>query len=241
MSNRYRFLIGLLFVAVLGAVAVLLREHASLEVLVRHETRLREWITDNPVQSFLIGLGVYFLASLIPGTGGKSMIFGWLFGMWSAVLMIDLALTMAAVVTFLVSRYLLRDVVESRFATHIERLNQHLEREGTFYLLQLRMAHAPFTFINYVSGSLRIPVATFSWTTLIGLLPGTMVFVFAGTRLPTLRELSEQGPMGLLEPWLIFGLVLTAILPVLIRELTKRFRPAHGKQGHSQSASLDGT
>lgn len=231
MSNRRRVLIGLAFVGVLATGAVLLREHASLEVLVGHETRLRENIAAAPFQSWLIGFGVYFVASLIPGTGGKSMIFGWLFGLWSAVLMVDAALTLAALVTFLISRYLIRDVVESRFAMHVDRLNRHLQRDGPFYLLQLRMAHAPFTFINYVSGALRIPTTTFWWTTQLGILPGTIVFVFAGSRLPTLRELSERGPIELLDPWLIAGLLLTAILPVLIRNLTRLFQPAKHSPG----------
>jgi len=226
MSNRRRVLIGLMFVGVLALLAVLLREHASLEVLIRHETSLRTSIQQNPIQSWLIGFGVYFTTSLIPGTGGKSMIFGWLFGLWSAVLMVDAALTLAALATFLISRFLIRDAIESRFAAHVERLNRHLERDGPFYLLQLRMAHAPFSFINYVSGALRIPTGTFWWTTQLGILPGTTVFVFAGSQLPTLRELSEQGPIQLLDPWLIGGLLLTAVLPMLIRKLTRVFQTA---------------
>ena len=240
MSNRRRVLIGLMFVAALAAVAVLFREHASLAVLVRHETQLRETITENPIQSWLIGFGIYFLASLIPGTGGKSMIFGWLFGLWSGVLMIDVALTFAALVTFLISRYLIRDVVESRFSQHVERLNQHLERDGPFCLLQLRMAHAPFTFINYVSGALRVPVTTFWWTTHIGLLPGTIVFVFAGTRLPTLRELAEEGPIGLLDPWLIVGLALTAVLPMLIRTIQRCLKKRAVSMGSGNNSEWHG-
>jgi len=234
MSNRRRVLIGLTFIALLAAVAVLLREHASLKVLVHHETKLRETIAANSLNSWLFGFGVYFLASLIPGTGGKSIIFGWLFGLWPAVLMVDGALTLAALAQFLISRYLIRDVLESRFAAHVDRLNRHLERDGPFYLLQIRMAHAPFTLINYVSGALRVPTSTFWWTTQIGLLPGIIVFVFAGTRLPTLRELSEHGPTRLLDPWLIAGLLLTAALPVLIRKLTRTLRPA--RRSHSQNA-----
>lgn len=230
MSNRRRVLIGLAFVAVLGTLAAALHEHASLNVLVRHETMLRANIQAKPIQSWLIGFGIYFVASLIPGTGGKSMIFGWLFGMWSAVLMVDAALTLAALVTFLISRYLIRDLVESRFGSHVHRLNKHLERDGPFYLLQLRMAHTPFSFINYVSGALRIPTRTFIWTTQLGILPGTAVFVFAGTRLPTLRELSERGPIELLDPWLIIGLFLTAVLPVLIRNFARMFRRARPLQ-----------
>jgi uncharacterized membrane protein YdjX (TVP38/TMEM64 family) len=225
MSNRRRVLIGLVFVVVLAAVAVLLPEYASLEVLVRRETTLRESIAINPFQSWMIGFGVYFLASLIPGTGGKSMIFGWLFGLWPAVLMVDAALTLAALATFFISRYLIRDLVESRFTGHVERLNRHLATDGPFYLLQLRMAHAPFTFINYVSGALRVPTRTFWWTTQLGLLPGTIVFVFAGSRLPTLRQLADQGAIRLLDPWLIAGLLLTAILPVIVRSLSRLLRP----------------
>lgn len=228
MSNRRRVLIGLMFVGLLGAVAILLPEYAALDVLVRRETRLRESIANNPFQSWMVGFGVYFLASLIPGTGGKSMIFGWLFGLWSAVLMVDAALTLAALVAFFVSRYLIRDVIESRFTGHVERLNRHLVTDGPFYLLQLRMAHAPYTFINYVSGALRVPACTFWWTTQLGLLPGTIVFVFAGTRLPTLRELAEQGVIRLLDPWLVAGLLLTAILPMIVRWLSRLLRqPSH--------------
>lgn len=224
MSNRRRVLIGLAFVGVLGAVTALFREHASLDVLVRHETHLREQVAGHALLAWLAGFGIYFLASLVPGTGGKSMVFGWLFGYWPAVVMINAALTLAALVSFLVSRYLIRDVIEARFAAHVERLNEHVRRDGSFYLLALRMAHAPFTFVNYVSGALKIPTRTFWWTTQVGLLPGTMVFVFAGTRLPTLRELAESGPIRLLDPWLIGGLILTAVLPVLIRRIARRFQ-----------------
>lgn len=223
MSNRRRMLIGLAFVAGLAAVAILLPEQASLDILVRHETNLRGRIAGHPFKAWWVGFGIYFLVSLVPGTGGKSMIFGWLFGLWPAVLMIDGALTLAAFVTFLVSRYLIRDAVETRFAAHVERLNRHLDQDGPFYLLMLRMAHAPYSFINYVSGALRVPKLTFWWTTQIGLLPGTIVFVFAGTRLPTLQQLADQGPIRLLDPWLIIGLVLTGVLPVMIRYLVKHF------------------
>ncbi len=220
MRNR-RLLLGLGVIGVLAVVAVLLREHMSIEALIQRETQLREAIVAHPVESWLIGFGGYFLASLVPLTGGKSAVFGWLFGFLPAVVMIDGALTLAAVLTFLTSRYLLRDAVESRFAVHVERINHHLERDGSFYLLFLRMAHAPYTFINYVSGALRVPTRTFVWTTSFGLLPGTMVFAFAGSRLPTLRELADQGPMRLLDPWLIAALVLTGLLPLLIRGLLR--------------------
>lgn len=223
MSNRRRVIIGLAFVTALAAVTVLLREHTSLDVLIRHEGRLRDLIARHTLTAWLVGLGIYYLTSLVPGTGGKSIVFGWLFGLWPALVMIDVALTLAALTGFLVSRYLIRDFVESRFAMQVYRLNDHLHRDGTFYLLFLRMVHVPFTFMNYVCGALQVPPRTFWWTTQIGLIPGTFVFVFAGTRLPTLKELAEEGPLRLLDPWLIAGLLLTAVLPILIRQTVRHF------------------
>ncbi len=226
MSLRRRAIVGLLVVVGLGLLGLQLQEHASMDVLVAREVQLRAWIAANALTAWCIGLGVYFLSALVPGTGGKSIVFGWLYGLWSAVVMVDVALTGAAIVTFLASRYVLRDVIESRFALHLVRLNEHFERHGGFYLLQLRLAHAPYTVVNYASGVLRVPTLTFWWTTQLGLLPGTMVFVFAGTRIPTLEVIRETGPLALLDPWLAAALIVPAVLPVLIRWCRRRINLA---------------
>jgi uncharacterized membrane protein YdjX (TVP38/TMEM64 family) len=204
-------------VALVVALGYFLQPHVTVEGMIRHEQSLRQWIRSDPVSAWFIGLGVYFLVSLVPGTSGKSVICGWLFGFWQGVLMVDVALTAAALIMFWASRYVLRDAVQQRFNAFLVRLRSHLDREGMFYLLLLRMAHAPFTVVNYVSGVLPISTRTFWWTTQAGLIPGTMVFVFAGTRLPTLRTLQAEGAMRLLDPLLLAALVATAVLPVIAR------------------------
>jgi uncharacterized membrane protein YdjX (TVP38/TMEM64 family) len=78
--------------------------------------------------------------------------------------------------------------------------------------------------MNYACGATRVRLAQFSWTTAVGLLPGCFVFVFAGTRLPTLAELLNKGPLQLLDPWLLGGLALTALLPIVIRWGLARIR-----------------
>lgn len=215
----------------LGCLALTLRNYLTVEVLVEHEIQLRAAIERHPVAAWLIGLAVYFFVSLIPGTSGKSIICGWFFGFWQAVLMVDVALTAAALSMFWFSRYLIHDAIESRFGLYLQGLNRHLKRDGPFYLLFLRMAHVPFTFVNYSSGALAIRTSTFAWTTSVGLLPGTIVFVFVGTQLPTLAELIGEGVGRLLDPWLLAALVLTGIFPLGIRWIATYFRRsavAHG-------------
>ena len=85
-------------------------------------------------------------------------------------------------------------------------------------MLMLRLLHTPFSFVNYGAGATNIVSArTFWWTTQLGLLPGTMVFVFAGTRIPSLAIIAERGVAAIFDPLLFLVLILTAFLPILGR------------------------
>lgn len=214
---KRKTILVLLFVACLVGLFLASRHYLPLNWLVEHEDELRSAIRSQAVVAWLIAFVIYMGLSLVPVTSGKSMVVGWLFGFWQAAVMVNCALTAAALLTFCVSRLAFRDAVQSRFRPHLERLNRGLEQDGVFYLLLIRMVHAPYTFINYACGATNIRPRTFWWTTQVGLLPATFVYVFAGTRLPTLRELLRQGPLQLLDPWLIGSLALTALLPILVR------------------------
>lgn len=205
------------FAGLIGALAIALHRYLPLDRLVANEVQLRDAIHQHPLAAWLIGCGVYFGVSLVPGTTGKAMIAGWLFGLWPGVLMVDIALTTAAVLTFLVSRTVFQEAVQTRFRFTINRIDRGLARDGGTYLLLLRLVHAPYTFMNYACGATRVRLSTFTWTAAVGLFPGSLVFVFAGTRLPTLAELLDKGPIQLLDPGLLAGLVLTALLPLAIR------------------------
>ncbi len=220
-----RILASLAVVIVITTLGVIARRHTSLHAIVDQEMYLRDLVQSYPLRSWLIGLVVYVGLSLIPGTSGKSVVFGWLYGFWPAVLMVDLALTIAALATFFVSRFLFREAIEARFGVHLTRFKKKLETSAGFYLLMLRLAHAPFSFVNYGSGATNIvPAKTFWWTTQLGMLPGTMVFVFAGTRIPALSIIAERGVLTLLDVSLIAALVATFIMPVFIRWIARLIR-----------------
>jgi uncharacterized membrane protein YdjX (TVP38/TMEM64 family) len=219
----YRLLAMIAFVLLIGALGVLARHFGSMEWLVDNETRLRGWVQQNPALVWFAGLAIYTAFSLVPGTSGKAIVFGWLFGFWQAVLMVDIALTLAAVISFLVARYLLRDKVQAKFKFRIEKLNDGLERDGVFYLLMMRLAHVPFTFVNYGTATTSVPLRTFAWTTLIGILPGTMVFVFVGTRIPTLAAIADKGAWELLDPFLLAVLAFAIVFPASVHWAIRHF------------------
>jgi uncharacterized membrane protein YdjX (TVP38/TMEM64 family) len=232
-SLSHRVIAMIAFILLIGVLGILAQRYGSMERLVQNEIRLRESVQQNRAAAWMVGLVVYTAFSLVPGTSGKSVVFGWLFGFWQAVLMVDLALTIAAVVSFMAARYLIRDYLTARFNVRIQKLNRGLERDGVFYLLLMRLAHMPYTFVNYGSGTTSVPLRTFAWTTMVGILPGTMVFVFVGTRIPTLSAIADKGILQLLDPLLFAVLAAAVVLPATIHWAIRRFE----LRGEARSAA----
>lgn len=207
----------------LAALIWTVKSNVSLEELVTQESRIRAYIALNPWFSFLAGFGIYTGLALVPGTGGKAIVYGWLFGFWQAVTIVTIGLTIGAMAIFSLSRYLFQESIERRYTNFLSLMNRHLEKEGAFYLLTLRMAHAPYSIVNPVSGASRVRTWTFFWTTAVGLMPANAIWVYVGMRLPSLQELAERGPSSFIDLPLIIGLLTCAVLPLLIRALVSRF------------------
>ena len=207
----------------MAIIAILASRHTSLDWFVHNERWLRAAIKANPYKSHVLGFLVYLLLSLVPGTAGKSIVLGWLFGLFAGVVIVNSALVAAALATFLLCRHYLYAVVEARFGPYLLPIQRRMKNDGALYLLTLRLAHAPFSIMNYAAGAgTDVPFRTFWWTTQLGLLPGNIVFVFAGTRLPGLESLVQRGPISLLDGPMIAALIATVFLPWLARKMIQR-------------------
>lgn len=215
-----------LFLAFMAVITVLARQYFTWAELIAHETSLREGITHRPIQSILIGFGVYTVVCLIPGTTGKSLVFGWLYGIWQGGVIVNFGLTVAAVLTFLASRYLLRDVVQEKFGHHLQTIDNAVQRDGASYVFMLRVLHCPYSFTNYLCGATSMRVSSFWWATQLGMLPGNIVFVYAGSRVPSLSQFADHGAASVFSWQLLGALLLLSILPILVRYTAVRWRAA---------------
>ncbi len=222
-KSRQKSFVFAITVVLLTVLAWYISQYVSLKELVYQEDHIRSVIALDPLRSFLVGFGIYTVLSLIPGTGGKAIVYGWLFGFWQAVTIVTVGLTLTAMIIFSLSRYLFQASIEQRYTSFVSLMNKHIEKEGAFYLLILRMAHVPFSIVNPVSGASRVRIWTFLWTTVVGMFPINAVWVYVGIRLPSLRELANSGPGALIDLPLIGALVACAILPLLIRWLVSYF------------------
>ena len=81
----------------LSGLAWYVNHYISLDTLAEQESRIRAYISTNPWRSFIIGFGIYAGLALVPGTGGKAIVYGWLFGFWQALLIVTVGLTFGGV------------------------------------------------------------------------------------------------------------------------------------------------
>ena len=237
LANRLTAMV--LIVLVVGTLGWLAHRFGSMEWLVENENRMREFVQQYPLQGWLLGLGFYTAFSMVPGTAGKSVVFGWIFGFLQAVSMVVIGLTIAAVASFLVSRFLVREAVLKRWESLIKKLDRNLEKDAAFYLVMMRVAHVPFSFVNYGAGVTKAKLKTFVWTTIVGLIPGTMIFVFVGTRIPTLATLAENGVKPMLDPLLISLLVATVLFPLVVKLAMYAYRNHRGEESRLDLTELD--
>jgi uncharacterized membrane protein YdjX (TVP38/TMEM64 family) len=130
------------------------------------------------------------------------------------MLVVSFASTVGATLAMLISRTVLREWVQNRFAAQLTIVNDGLAKDGGFYLFSLRMVPLlPVFIINLVMGLTRISVWQFYWVSQVGMLAGTFVFVFAGTQLAGVSSLSD-----VLSPGLIAALSLLGLFPLIARK-----------------------
>ena len=115
------------------------------------------------------------------------------------------------------SRYILRDGIQRRYGDRLRTINAGVERDGGFYLFTMRLVPAfPFFVINLVMGLTPMRTLTFAWVSQVGMLPGTIVYVNAGTQIGRIESLQ-----GILSPVLIGSFVLLGIFPLLAKRVVR--------------------
>jgi uncharacterized membrane protein YdjX (TVP38/TMEM64 family) len=152
---------------------------------------------------------------------------GALFGVIVGTVVVSFASTAGATLAFLISRFLLRDWVQGRFAENLTAVNKGMEREGAFYLFTVRLIPVfPFFVVNLVMGLTRMPVFTYFWVSQLGMLPGTVVYVNAGRELSRIDSLS-----GILSPRLLLAFALLGLLPIVTKKAMGWYRSKRGGPG----------
>ena len=213
---------------VMGWLIFTYRDALSLEKLAEQEQQLRDWKAAYPVATFVIAFLIYVLVTgaSIPGAVVLTLSYGWYFGFAPAMILVSFASTAGATISFLLSRFLFRESIQQRFSEQLASFNAALEAEGPFYLFILRLIPAiPFFVINVVMGLTPIRTRTFWWVSQVGMLPGTAIYVFTGSAVPSLKELAEKGAGGILTWEIVVAFALLGLFPLIVRKIWGKSQP----------------
>jgi len=203
-------LIGGFFVFDLG-------QYFNLEFFKSQQAAIDHYYQQNPLTTVSIFFILYVAVTglSLPGAAIMTLVAGAIFGLLWGTIIVSFASSIGATVAFLAARFLFQDTVQKRFGHNLKAINRGVEREGAFYLFTLRLVPAfPFFVINLVMALTPIKTLTFYGVSQLGMLPGTLVYVNAGTQIAEIESVS-----GILSADLIFSFVLLGLFPLIAKRV----------------------
>lgn len=209
----------------------------TLQGLKARQHALGAWVAGNHLLAlfgfFLVYVAVAALS--LPGAAILTLAAGALFGVFEGTLLTSFASSIGATLAFLVSRFLLRDSLRAKYGQRLRAFDEGIQRDGALYLFSLRLVPAfPFFLVNLLAGLTPLKTGVFYLVSQVGMLPGTLVYVYAGTQLARVDSLA-----GILSPGLIAAFVLLGILPLLMRWLTRRMQARRVYRGYRRPRRFD--
>ncbi len=235
-AKRWGLLIGVVL-AVAAFFAFGLNRYLSLEFIKSQQGQLEAWRAANPLVAALTFFGIYVAVTALslPGATILTLAAGAIFGLAWGSLIASFAASIGATLAFLISRVVLRDWVQARFAQRLAAINDGLRKDGAFYLFTLRIVPLfPFFLINLAMGLTHIRVLTFYWVSQIGMLMGTLVYVNAGTQLARIDKLADVASPGVLASLALLGLV-----PLIARKGIELFRARQSTRRWTKPSRFD--
>lgn len=156
---------------------------------------------------------VLIAALSIPGAGIMTIFAGSLFGLITGIIIVSFASSIGAALAFLITRHFLGDYIQKKYGTKLKDLNTKIQIEGKFYLFALRLIpEFPFFLVNILMSLTKIPIWSFYWVSQLGMLPVTILFVNAGTRLGKIHSAKDIMSIGI-----ILSLIALGLFPIIVK------------------------
>jgi uncharacterized membrane protein YdjX (TVP38/TMEM64 family) len=222
--NRGRWFFLCVIVVAVGLFFIL---GPDQQIIVRHTTEWRELARADLSTS----LAVFFVAEVIlvglslPVGIWFTVLGGYLFGVWIGTVVVSVAATVGAILSFLSARYLFADAIH-RIAKRRPRLNRWLrsidrglQEHGAYYVVLLRMTPVfPFWMLNLGLGLTRVRLWDYWWATQVGMLPITLVVANAGASLATVTSFRDVLSLRVLG-----ALCLMPLVPFVLHHTVGRW------------------
>jgi uncharacterized membrane protein YdjX (TVP38/TMEM64 family) len=219
----------------------------SLAALVQHRMAIDAFVGEHRVLAVLAYIALYIVAVALslPGAVFLTVTGGFLFGLVVGTSAAVIGATVGATLIFLVARSALGEPLLRRAGPRAAQLAQGFRDDAFSYLLFLRLVPAfPFFLVNLVPAFAGVRLLPFIAATALGVIPGALVYAFAGTGLDSVIAAQKNAysdclaagrsdcqlsfdAREVLTPQLIGALIalgLLALVPVVVKRLRARSR-----------------
>lgn len=214
-SSRTRLIVGVVLLAALLVVSIVFDFGGALRGAL-------ETIRDmSVVTGALVFMVLYTVTTvfLVPGAI-LTLAAGAIFGVIKGTIFVSLGSTVGATVAFFVGRYFAREWVSTKIAgrPRFSAIDDAIGREGWKIVGLLRLSPVvPFSLSNYFYGITKVKPLGYVLASWIGMLPGTLMYVYLGSLAGTLAAVGTGAGTGFSTlQWVFYGVGLAATIAVTI-------------------------
>lgn len=200
----------------------------ALESLQANREMLTGFVSRHLVWAAVAYILIYSVATAVslPGGAALSVTGGFLFGGWQGGILVVIGATVGATAVFLIARTALGDSLHRRAGPWLSKMEAGFQENALSYLLTLRLIPVfPFFVVNLVPAFLGVGLGTYVLGTAVGIIPGALVFTYAGAGLGSVLDAGAEFSVGsVLTPEILLaltGLGLLSLLPVVFGKLKR--------------------
>ena len=223
--DQKKIKIGLLILIMLIIIAFFfydIQQYATLDYIKAKQQNIFEYYKQNVFFVLVLFIFLYILVTALslPVATFLTLLGGALFGFSTGLIIVSFASTIGATLAFLMARFLAQNYVQKYYKKQLSKINKKFKSEGAFYLFALRLVPVfPFFIINVVMGLMTIKTWTFYWVSQLGMLPGTIVYVYAGTQLAQIETFSD-----ITTPSMLIAFALLGLFPLIAKNFVQFMR-----------------
>ena len=219
--SPWKWVLALLAIASLLFITYLLDIQELFQVALAWISDLGPW---GPVFFIVLYIlaTVFFLPGLIP-----TMAAGLLFGVLQGTLLVSISSISGATLAFLIGRYLAREWVAGKIQgnSKFEAIDGAVAEEGWKIVGLTRLSPVfPFNLLNYAFGLTQVSLKDYFLASWIGMLPGTVMYVYIGSLAGDLATLGSGERSRTPAEWALYvvGLIATVVLTLYITRIAQR-------------------
>jgi uncharacterized membrane protein YdjX (TVP38/TMEM64 family) len=196
MADFHKKVFVIFIIAILTVLVLEISNYGDdilLDSIQNKAVELKKQVNSHYLSGIFIFVFVYAVVNVfLPAAAVLTLLGGFLYGTVPAVIYVDVAATLGALLAFGISRNFTGGWIQRRWHEQLTGFNEEVSKRGYVYLLLVRLIPmVPYILVNFFAGLTKVRLRTFAWTTAVGSLPGIFIFSYAGHQLLNMTSVEQ--------------------------------------------------